>query len=129
MQTVFPSSPAQRLIAALGALLAVLAVVAIPISGGESSGSGGAGSGASGNAVDIKDFNFVPATLTVKAGTKVTWTNSDSAAHTATADVDGGFDTDKLEKGAKGSVTFKKPGNYAYHCDFHAYMKGTVVVE
>jgi plastocyanin len=82
---------------------------------------------ASGSAVEIKGFAFNPATITVPAGTTVTWTNQDSAPHTATAD-DTSFDTGRLDPGKSGSVTFDKPGTYTYTCTFHPNMKGTIVV-
>jgi plastocyanin len=82
---------------------------------------------ASGSAVEIKGFAFNPATITVPAGTTVTWTNQDAAPHTATAD-DKSFDTGRIEQGKSGSVTFDKPGTYTYTCTFHPNMKGTVVV-
>jgi plastocyanin len=66
----------------------------------------------------------------VKAGTKVTWTNVDDFDHTATSD-DGApaeFDTGDLGKDASGEFTFEEPGTYAYHCDVHTYMEGTVEV-
>lgn len=78
--------------------------------------------------VSIKNFKFVPATVKVKAGGTVTFTNQDAAAHTATSDKGGVFDTNGLDKGKSKTVTFKTPGTYAYHCDFHPFMKGTVVV-
>lgn len=80
------------------------------------------------NAVTIKNFAFSPATLTVKVGDKVTWTNNDSAAHSATAD-GGSFDTGVLQNGQSGSVTFSKPGTYTYHCSVHPMMKATIVVQ
>ena len=73
----------------------------------------------------------MPAQMQVKAGTRVTWTNRDSAPHTATATDDaqrGSFDTKVIDKGKSASVTFTKPGTYAYHCDLHPFMHGTVVV-
>lgn len=76
--------------------------------------------------VDIADFKFKPVDVTVKEGAKVTWANSDSAAHTATQA--GGFDTGTIVKGASKTETFAKPGTYAYICAFHPFMKGTVVV-
>ena len=78
--------------------------------------------------VTIQNFAFSPATLTVKVGDKVTWTNKDSAAHSATAD-DGSFDTGVLQNGESGSVTFSKPGTYTYHCSIHPMMKATIVVQ
>jgi plastocyanin len=80
--------------------------------------------------ITISNYKFDPATITVKVGTKITWTNKDSFDHTATAD-DGApaaFDTDKLKKGASADVTFDKAGTYKYSCAIHSYMKGTVEV-
>lgn len=80
------------------------------------------------NAVEIKDFKYSPATLTVKVGDTVTWTNKDLAGHSATAD-DGSFDTGVLSQGKSGSFTFTKAGTFAYHCLPHPNIKGTIVVE
>lgn len=80
------------------------------------------------NAVTIQNFAFSPATLTVKVGDKVTWTNQDSAGHSATAD-DGSFDTGVLPEGQSGSITFSKAGTYTYHCSVHPMMKGTIIVQ
>lgn len=76
--------------------------------------------------VEIADFLYDPEALTVSAGTEVTWTNSDVAPHTATADA---FETADLQEGDSDSVTLDEPGTFSYVCKFHAFMKGTVVVE
>jgi plastocyanin len=81
----------------------------------------------SGIQVDIANFAFSPATLTVKVGTTVTWTNQDSAAHTVTSDT-GLFDSGNMPQGKTFSYTFTTAGTYAYHCTYHAMMKATVVV-
>ncbi|HEX6976731.1 MAG TPA: cupredoxin family copper-binding protein [Patescibacteria group bacterium] len=80
------------------------------------------------NTVDIKNFSFSISTLTVKKGDTVTWTNSDSSVHTATAD-DGTFDTGSINPGSSQTVTFTKSGTYTYHCSVHPMMKGTIVVQ
>src|SRR3989338_6005723 len=36
--------------------------------------------------VNIKNFVFNPATITIKPGTRVTWVNNDSVPHTVTSD-------------------------------------------
>ena len=77
--------------------------------------------------VEIVDFAYDPDPVTIQAGGKVTWINRDSAPHTATAD-DGSFDTGDLEEGKLGSQSFKNPGTYAYFCEIHPDMKGTVEV-
>lgn len=57
----------------------------------------------------------------------MTWVNNDAAPHTATAA--DAFDTGSLDKGDSKPVTLSKPGSYSYVCEFHAFMKGTVVVK
>jgi amicyanin len=79
--------------------------------------------------VDITDFKFDPISLTVKAGSKVTWINHDNAPHTATASGDGAFDTGTLKKNDTKTVKLTKPGTYAYICAFHPFMKATVIVQ
>jgi plastocyanin len=77
--------------------------------------------------VDIKSFKFKPAVIAVKTGGRITWTNSDSAAHTATAD-DRSFDTQTINQAGSRTVSFTRAGSFAYHCDFHPFMKAMVVV-
>jgi plastocyanin len=77
--------------------------------------------------VEIEDFAYEPATVTVEAGGKVTWLNRDSAPHTATLD-DGSFSTAELAEGKLGSQSFKEPGTFRYHCEIHPEMTGTVEV-
>lgn len=83
---------------------------------------------AQGNAVAIVDFGYEAASVTVKVGATVTWTNTGSASHTATAD-DGSFDSKSLAGGKAFSQTFATAGTFAYHCAIHPAMKGTVVVQ
>jgi len=78
--------------------------------------------------ITIQNFAFSPATITVPVGTTVTWTNVDSAPHTATAD-NGTFDTGRLQQGQSGSYTFAKAGTYTYYCAVHPMMKATIVVQ
>lgn len=78
-------------------------------------------------AVRITDFDYEPSVLEVTLGTVVTWTNEDSAPHTATAQ-DDAFDTGRLDKGESGEITFETPGTYEYICTFHPYMEGRIVV-
>jgi len=83
------------------------------------------GSATGEGAVRIVDFSFQPTTLNVTPGTVVTWTNEDSAPHTATGD---NFDTGMLKQGDSGSVAFDTPGAYDYICTYHPSMEGVVVV-
>jgi plastocyanin len=77
--------------------------------------------------VEIVDFEFAPSTVTIQEGGKVTWINRDSEEHTATFD-DGSFDSGELAEGKLKSESFKQPGTYAYHCEIHPEMIGTVEV-
>jgi plastocyanin len=78
--------------------------------------------------VAISGYAFHPATVTVASGAKVTFTNSDQTNHTATAN-GGAFDTGTLAQGARKTVILKKAGTYTYFCQFHAFMKATLVVK
>jgi len=111
------------------ALLPALALALGGCGGGDEPTTTGAGAGASTDTVTIQDFKYEPADVTVTAGTEVTWTNEDSAPHTATSDESGGYDTDTLKQDQDGSVTLDDPGTFSYHCEFHAFMKGTIKVE
>jgi plastocyanin len=73
--------------------------------------------------VNVVDFEFQPKTLTVPVGTTVTWTNNGAKKHSATAD-DGSFDTDLFDPGQSKSVTFDKPGTFAYYCRLHGAPGG-----
>jgi len=77
--------------------------------------------------VKIDSFNFSPAALTVKAGTKITWTNDDDIPHTVVSN--GTFKSKVLGTGEKFTFTASKPGTYSYSCSIHPNMTGKVVVE
>jgi plastocyanin len=78
--------------------------------------------------VEISGFAFSPASVTVKVGDTVTWTNQDSASHTVALD-DKSASSSSLAKGASFSFTFNTAGTFTYHCGFHSSMTGTVVVQ
>jgi amicyanin len=82
----------------------------------------------SGADVKIDNFSFGPATLTVPAGTTVTWTNRDDIPHTVVSD-DKAFKSKVLDTDERFSYTFTKPGTYGYFCSVHPKMTGKVVVE
>ena len=98
-----------------------------PAASSTTSTSPSSGSTPSGEAptVKIKEFKFGEP-VTIPAGGEVTWENEDAAPHNAVGEE---FKTADLEKGNSDTVTFDKPGTYDYICTFHAYMKGSVVVE
>ena len=98
------------------------------------------------NKVSMKDFTFMPATVTIKAGTTLTWTYDEVATdpmgceapqfqipgapvscpgHSTTA-VDAGSQNGHLwdsgvhrASGFPFSYTFTKPGTYKYYCSVH----------
>jgi plastocyanin len=72
-------------------------------------------------------YSFNPGSITVALGDTVTWTNDSDATHSATAD-DGSFDAGSFAKGKSVSHTFNTAGTFAYHCNFHSYMHGTITV-
>ena len=81
-------------------------------------------------AVSIDNFKFTPATLTVAAGTTVTWVNHDDVPHTVTSKGEAPvFDSGALDTDEKFSFTFSKPGSYPYYCKVHTHMKGVVIVK
>jgi plastocyanin len=107
--------------AALGAATAtMLAAVALPTWAQNAAPAG---------AVSIDNFTFTPASLTVKAGTTVTWTNRDDIPH-GIASSDNGFKKSKaLDTDDSYSFTFTTPGTFKYFCYIHPHMLGTIVVE
>lgn len=82
--------------------------------------------------MDIKDFAFTQKSITVKKGTKVTWTNQDTVRHDVASDSGapaGGPAGPLLAKGESYSHTFDAVGTFPYHCTPHAaQMKATVTV-
>ena len=81
-----------------------------------------------GTSVTIMSFAFSPASLRVKTGTKVTWTNKDAVTHTVTAD-QGAFNSGLLSPENSFSFTFTQAGTYSYHCNIHHSMTATIIVQ
>jgi plastocyanin len=103
-----------RLAAAAGMAAALLTLSAVVVAAAD-------------RAVAISGFSFSPREISVAVGDTVTWTNNDAQAHTASAD-DGTWDTSAIGNGASESITFATAGTFAYHCDIHPEMTGTIVV-
>lgn len=78
--------------------------------------------------VVAREFMFAPVTLTVKAGSTVTWTNKDDEPHTVASDT-GLFRSGALDTNDTFVFRFDKPGTYHYTCTIHPRMVGTVVVQ
>ena len=69
---------------------------------------------------------YAPSPVTVAAGGSVTWTNSDSTAHTSTGPT---WNSGSIAPGASYTMTFPAAGTFTYHCAFHPGMVGTVTVQ
>jgi plastocyanin len=117
------------------AILGILGIVAVSGCTGYNNPTNNSSTGNSSNSsmnmpnmVTIQNFAFSPATTTVKAGTKVTWTNQDSTTHHVVSDT-GAFDSGNLNSGQSYSFTFNKTGSYPYHCSIHPSMTGTIIVQ
>lgn len=80
------------------------------------------------HSVAIDGTSFQPATLTVKVGESVTWTNKDPFPHTVTSTA-GAFDSHEIAPGKSWKYTTTKKGEFAYICLLHPTMKATLKVE
>jgi plastocyanin len=81
------------------------------------------------SSISIDNFTFNPQTLTVKAGTTVTWTNKDDIPH-GIASANNAFSRGKaMDTDDSFSFTFTTPGTYQYFCYIHPHMTGTIVVQ
>jgi phospholipase C len=101
--------------------------VAAP-SGGMPAAGGGVASKPGQTQVAIDNFSFTPATLTISAGTTMTWTNHDDVQHTVTA-ADKSFDSGAIDTDGTFSHQFTTPGTYAYHCSIHPTMMAQIIVK
>jgi plastocyanin len=77
--------------------------------------------------VQITNFAFAPAVITVAAGATVTWTNEDTTQHDVFAPPVG-LQSPVLNQNDSYAHTFSSPGTYPYICSIHPFMHGTVVV-
>ena len=104
----------------LRALAALIALMALVVMNGNAN--------AADAQVKIANFTFDPPTLTVKAGTTVTWVNADDIPHLVT-EKDGKFHSSALDTNDKFSQTFSTAGTVEYYCALHPKMTGKIVVE
>ena len=92
----------------------------------EAAAGGGEGA-ANATQAEMRGMTFGPQRLEITAGTTVRWTNNDPVVHTVTAD-DKSWDSGAIEPGQTWSHTFTQPGEFAFHCTPHPFMKGVLVV-
>jgi plastocyanin len=118
-------------------VLGVAGVLLLASCGGSTSpyGGGGGGGGCTPTAskVCMNALSFGPSSLTITAGTTVTWQNGSVATHTVTSDVGSTltYNSGSVGPGGTFSQTFNTAGTYAYHCTFHVAsgMTGTITVQ
>jgi plastocyanin len=80
------------------------------------------------NLITIKDFKFSPASLTIKAGSTVTWKNLDGEPHVVVSDT-GLFRSGALDQNDVYQYKFTEPGVYKIFCTIHPYMRATITVQ
>jgi plastocyanin len=78
--------------------------------------------------ISAHNFMFAPVSMTVSAGTTVTWTNLDDEPHTVVSDT-GLFRSGAMDTNESFGFKFDKPGTYHYTCSIHPRMVGTIVVQ
>jgi plastocyanin len=124
---VNPAARRRRIALLLGAVgVASLLTAALP--GLTVAGEAVVAAAANPAAVQIDNFAFTPATLTVTAGTTVTWKNDDDSPHRI-GDKNGTFKSAALDTDDSFSHTFAAPGEYPYICTIHPYMVGKIIVK
>ena len=119
-------------------LLAIFSLIAVSPSAFAEHGEGGMAAtveNAPGSSTPGCEPNcFIPSTVVITAGGTITWENTDTAAHTATAGSpadgpSGVWDSSLVMSGGSYSVTLDDAGTYPYFCMVHPWMEGTVIVE
>jgi plastocyanin len=75
----------------------------------------------------LGDRAFNPDVIEVDAGTTLTWTNTDTEAHTSTSNA-AGWNSGTIPPNGRFSVVLQTPGTYPYRCTIHPGMVGSVVV-
>ncbi|MEO7713744.1 MAG: cupredoxin family copper-binding protein [Gemmatimonadaceae bacterium] len=83
--------------------------------------------GASAHSVEMRAFQYQPASLTVQFGDTVTWINDDLVPHTATAGAKR-FDSGSVDARGSWRYVAERKGTFSYECTFHPMMKGTLIV-
>lgn len=77
--------------------------------------------------VAIRNFVYTPATVSIRVGDSVRWTNYDAAPHDAVP-IEGTWKTPLLQQNESAIQTFDAPGVHPYYCTVHPAMRGTLEV-
>lgn len=130
--------PARALVRGIPALFLLASIVALIGCGGAQSAAVPSSSDVAASAqpapseevqVRIVDFAFEPATITIKPGTTVVWTNDGPTEHNTVSKKGKVWESNIMEKGDVYSYRFEKSGEFPYWCTLHPSMLGTVIVE
>jgi plastocyanin len=108
-----------------------MAVVTLPLLAACGGGHGAATPAPAPSAVRvvIRGTAYLPAAVTVAAAGRVVWLFEDGdVLHTVTADANSFGSTPNGQTTGSFEHVFAQPGVFAYHCDFHPAMHGTVTV-
>ena len=127
LPTMNPAPRRRRMTLVLGAV-GVTALLAAALPELTAAGAAAVTAAASPATVDIDNFAFTPAALTVTSGTTVTWKNEDDSPHRI-GDKNGTFKSAALDTDDTFSHTFAAPGEYPYICTIHPYMVGKIIVK
>ena len=76
-------------------------------------------------------YQFSPASITIKVGTTVVWISGADVPHSATSDPGSAVTWDSgaiPPGGGTYRFTFTQVGTFPYHCTYHAYMHGSIIV-
>jgi plastocyanin len=73
----------------------------------------------------VDDDSYRPSVVEIDPGGSVTFVNQHHDEHSATGSA---FDTGVIGPGFTATVTFDRPGSYAFACRFHPEMTGTIGV-
>jgi plastocyanin len=128
MSTTIDPPPSRRRLGLVLGAVAVTGLLAAALPQLTAAGEAVAAAAASPPTVKIDNFTFAPATLTVAAGTTVTWKNEDDSPHRI-GDKNGTFKSAALDTDDTFSHTFATPGEYPYICTIHPYMVGKIIVK
>ena len=77
--------------------------------------------------VEIRDFAFVPAVITVNAGDTIRWVNFDIVPHTATAS-DNSWNTGEIKSNENATLVVSDAMVLSYYCIFHPAMTASVQI-
>jgi plastocyanin len=128
MLTTTNPAPLRRRIALVLGAVGAASLIAAALPELTAAGAAAVTAAASPATVEIDNFAFAPAALTVTAGTTVTWKNEDDSPHRI-GDKNGTFKSAALDTDDSFSHTFAAPGEYPYICTIHPYMVGKIIVK